>query len=101
MLRIEKLKLCAGCRNDYYNRGGHSTTGECWSLAMAEPVERTRVGTWQRPPYDWTPVETLSCHRPEGSVWISVDDVRIRRKADLQPVQDAGVDALRGEPYNG
>lgn len=73
-----KQRLCAGCRNNFYNLPGNSPTGECWSLSSATVVERTRVGTWQTTPYTWQPQTTLSCHRPEGSVWIKEDDVRIK-----------------------
>ena len=75
----DKLKLCKGCCDDYYNRPGNSTDGVCWMLANAKPVQRTMVGVWQNPPYKWQPQATLSCHRPDGSVWIESDDCRIVR----------------------
>jgi hypothetical protein len=77
MSNDEKLKLCRGCYNDHYNQPGNSTLGHCWSLDTAKPVERTSVGTWQEPPYSWQPKTTLSCHRQQGSSWISRDDVRL------------------------
>jgi hypothetical protein len=77
MNKQEKLKLCQGCRDDYYNRPGNSTRGECWCLSGAKPVERMRVGIWQNPPYRWSPETTLSCHHPEGSVWIEKNDCRV------------------------
>lgn len=83
MSDTEKLKLCGGCRNDYYNQPGHSTTGKCWMLGASRVVQRTRVGTWQNPPYRWQPVKTLSCHHPEGSAWIAIDDVRIVRASEV------------------
>ena len=77
MTKDEKKQLCRGCRNDYYNQPGNSTTGECWMLKTAQLVELTRVGYWQNPPYKWQPKQTLNCHRPEGAVWIKQDDPRI------------------------
>lgn len=70
-----KQKLCVGCRNNYYNGQGAEV---CWSLKGAKHVKRTRVGTWQNPPYKWNPETTLSCHHMEGQSWIQKDDVRIK-----------------------
>lgn len=82
MDNAEKKLLCKGCRDDFYNQPGHSTTGECWLLSKAETVERTQVGTWQEPPYTWCPQTTLSCHHPEGRHWIKADDCRIKKGTD-------------------
>jgi len=79
MNKSDKLKLCRGCRDNFYNQPGNSPDGECWMLKTAVPVERTMVGTWQPPPYKWAPQTTLSCHHPEGAHWINRDDVRIRQ----------------------
>lgn len=78
MTKTEKLVLCRGCRDNFYNQPGNSTEGECWMLAKAQPVERTSVGTWQRPPYTWQPQTTLSCHHRDGEHWIKQDDPRIQ-----------------------
>ena len=77
----QKLKLCRGCRDNYYNQPGNSDTGRCWMLDSAEPVTRMNVGFWQNPPYYWNPEQTLSCHHPEGSVWIKREDCRVKEKA--------------------
>lgn len=77
MTNEEKKKLCRGCRDDYYNRPGNSNTGECWSLTSAQLVQLTKVGVWQTPPYKWAPQQTLSCHRPQGEVWLRQDDARM------------------------
>lgn len=79
MTREMKLHLCKGCRDDFYNTPGNSFNGECFMLANAEPMERTKVGWWQPPPYKWSPQITLNCHRSPGNfAWINRDDVRIR-----------------------
>lgn len=76
----EKKALCRGCRDDFYNQPGNSTTGECWLLKNAKPVLMTKVGYWQNPPYRWQPQTTLNCHSPEGEVWIDEFDLRIQRE---------------------
>ena len=78
MTKSEKLPLCQGCRDNFYNQPGNSNTGECWLLANAQPVQRTLVGVWQPPPYRWLPQTTLNCHHPEGSAWIKEDDPRTK-----------------------
>lgn len=71
----EKSKsMCSGCCDDFYN---HNRPEGCWCFATAKVVERTRIGLWQDPPYTWQPKETLSCHNPDGCVWIEQDDPRI------------------------
>ena len=77
MTREEKLAMCHGCSNDYYNRPGNSTAGQCWMLASAKLVERIRVGVWQNPPYEKRPQRTLSCHSPDGERWIELEDCRV------------------------
>ncbi len=37
---------CVGCRDDYYNHGNNSTTGECWLLKKAKMVTRYAIGWW-------------------------------------------------------
>lgn len=60
--------MCSGCRDDYYNRPGNSTTGECWCYAKAKVVRRWRIHWWTAPtvPQAYTEVETLACHREPG-----------------------------------
>jgi hypothetical protein len=105
MTNDQKKTLCAGCRDNFYNIPGNSTTGECWLLANAKPVERTSVGTWQNPPYHWQPQQTLSCHHPEGRHWIKDDDPRLdtdpywvakRKEIDGALGADSVPDAKRG-----
>ena len=56
-------QLCHECCDDYRNK-----EGECWCYVYATLVTRTRIDPQQRPPYQWTPQETLSCHRPNDFV---------------------------------
>jgi hypothetical protein len=64
----DKQRFCRGCRDDYYNQPGHSTTGECWSLKNARVVTRYRLGWWTQPtqPGAFEKVTTLSCHYAPG-----------------------------------
>lgn len=67
----DKLPLCQGCRDNYYNTqgkaNGQSPNG-CFSLSKAKRVTRFRLGWWTRPdsPGAFRKVETLSCHRAPG-----------------------------------
>jgi len=66
--------MCSGCHDDYYNR---TQDGGCWMFAAAKVVERMSVGTWQNPPYIWTPRKVLSCRTVQGSSLIKKDDPRV------------------------
>lgn len=68
MKNDDKLPLCQGCRDDYYNHGGNSTTGRCWCLDKAQVVTRWRLGWWTTPttPGAFTQVKTLNCHNAPG-----------------------------------
>jgi hypothetical protein len=68
MTTDEKKQRCKGCRDDYYNEPGHSTSGQCWMLDGAQPVTRYKLGWWTQPtqPGAFTKVETLSCWNAPG-----------------------------------
>ncbi len=66
--------MCNGCRDDFYNQNRDEG---CWMFKTAKVVERMRVGTWQNPPYVWTPQKCLSCFHPEGSSMLPKDDCRV------------------------
>lgn len=85
MTESEKLKLCVGCRNDFYNDKNPHGVKRCWFLGRAEKVKRTKVGIWQNPPYQWQPQSTLSCHEPQGMTWIKQDDPRIKEATEAKP----------------
>lgn len=63
--KADKLAMCKGCRENYYNGEGAS---ECWSLKTAKVVKRWRLGWWTRPDERgaFTEVVTLNCHRAPG-----------------------------------
>jgi len=64
-LEQEKLKLCHGCRNDFYNGTG---ARQCWSLKDAVVVRRWRLGWWTQPTSRaaFEKVWTLDCHHATG-----------------------------------
>lgn len=65
MTKQEKLELCRGCRNDFYNGEGAK---ECWSLKSAKPVVRWRQPWWTEGgvPGAFVQVQTLDCHHETG-----------------------------------
>ena len=70
MTKTEKLNLCVGCRNNFYNGPGNNTIGvkECWSLRTAKVAIRYRLGWWTRPDLlgAYSEVKTLDCHHEPG-----------------------------------
>ena len=68
----KKQKYCLGCRNNYYNHGNNSVTGECWSLDDAKVVWKYEVGIWEDPPYkNKKKRRVLDCYRKKGSVFVN------------------------------
>lgn len=92
MTKQEKQRYCSGCRENYYNHSGHSTTGECWLLKSARVVTRWRLGWWTAPtvPGAFTECKTLNCWNSDsgpGNVAMyetlpsfAVDPHRLERK---------------------
>ena len=66
--KAEKLPLCAGCRDDFYNGQNPLGVKECWSLKSAKIVTRFKLGWWTRPdePRAFTEIRTLNCHHAPG-----------------------------------
>jgi hypothetical protein len=64
----DKLAMCAGCRNDFYNDKNPLGVKRCWSLESATPVIRYRTGFWTVPstPDAFARVEVLDCYHTEG-----------------------------------
>ena len=67
--KADKLKLCSGCRNNFYN--GNNTLGikECWFFEKANIVLKKRVHMDQSPPWNQAPVTVLDCYRESGYVY--------------------------------
>ncbi len=63
MSKDDKLKLCHGCRDDFYNDHNPLGVKQCWNLKTAKVVKRWRLGWWTQPtvPGAFQEVKTLSC----------------------------------------
>lgn len=66
----DKLAMCIGCVDNFYNGNNPLGVKECWLLSSAEKVERKKVGFWQNPPWDQEPIEVLSCRKEKGFVFV-------------------------------
>ena len=76
MTKMEKLKHCVGCRNDFYNGKNELGVKECWSLEKTEMVWKKEVHIDQRPPWTQKAKRFLSCfHRPRH-VYVKPEQVR-------------------------
>ena len=69
MTKAEKLPMCVGCHNDFYNGKNNMGIQECFSLERAKKVERWRLGWWTPPSSvdAFTRVTTLDCHHAPGN----------------------------------
>lgn len=69
MARKATKSDCAGCRDDYYNHGGNSTTGQCWGLETATMKKVRLIPIDMYPPFERVkPVCKPSCYRKPGCV---------------------------------
>ncbi len=64
----QKMQMCGGCRDDFYNGKNPLGVQRCWGLKTAKKVIRYRIGTWTAPtePGAFTKVTTLSCYHAKG-----------------------------------
>lgn len=76
MKKADKRKMCAGCRSEDYWYGLGGAT-QCWNFEGSKVVTRTRVGTWDQPPYEWRPQKVLDCFNRTGDHFLRPEDVRI------------------------
>lgn len=62
----QKLHLCQGCRDHFYNTRGDGQ--RCWLLENAKVVTRYKLGWWTQPtaPGAYTKVKTLHCWHSPG-----------------------------------
>lgn len=63
MTKSEKLKHCAGCRDNYYNCGNNFTTGYCWMIDKMKIVWRKEISIDQRPPWTQKAKRFPHCYR--------------------------------------
>ena len=69
----EKLPYCTGCRDDFYNGKNQLGIKRCWNLEKAEVVYRKFVHYNDVPPWNHTPIKTLSCHRKPRHIAVDPD----------------------------
>ena len=71
MTEDEKLRHCAGCRDDFYNDKNPMGVKRCWGLKTAKLVTRYKIGTWTAPtqPFAFTKVTGLSCYHRDGECY--------------------------------
>jgi len=70
MTEQQKLKRCAGCRNDFYNGNNPLKVKRCWSLDDARIVWKKEVHVNQMPPWNQSAKRVLSCFHRDRYVYV-------------------------------
>lgn len=70
MNKSEKLKYCAGCKDDFYNSQNPYAIDECWHLKSARLVLKKEVHVDQIPPWTQKPRKFLNCYRRKRYVYV-------------------------------
>jgi hypothetical protein len=62
--KLEKKKLCSGCRQNFYNGNNPHGIKECWNLSSAKLVTRYKIGWWVpcNKASNFEEVKVLSCY---------------------------------------
>jgi len=68
--RQQKLKLCLGCREDFYNGKNDLGIPECWCLKDAKLVWRREVHIDDIPPWKRPAIHVLNCFRRPKYVYV-------------------------------
>lgn len=68
--KAEKLKMCIGCEDDFYNDKNPLGVKECWCLKNAKVKMRKKVPLSQAPPWTQKARRTLSCYHQKGYVFV-------------------------------
>jgi len=66
----DKLKMCIGCRDNFYNGNNSLGIKECWLLGKAKVVKKKRVSMSQRPPWTQAAIRVLNCRHEKGYVFV-------------------------------
>lgn len=69
MREDDKVKLCVGCRDDFYNHGGRGLGGgRCWNLKGAKLVTRFRIHRDAMPAHhgSFEQMKVFACKNGEG-----------------------------------
>lgn len=70
MKNIDKLQMCVGCYNNFYNGNNSIGVKECWHLKSARVVMRKKVHINQVPPWTQDPIKVLNCRREPQFVFV-------------------------------
>lgn len=72
---MNTTKHCVGCRDNYYNQPGNSTTGQCWYLSGAKLVTRFKIyrDTPSNQKRGYIKVQVPDCYRAPG--WFYVEKI--------------------------
>lgn len=70
MTTADKLKHCAGCRNDFYNNHNPYGILTCWHLASAKLIWKKEVHVDQRPPWTQPARRFLDCYHANRHVYV-------------------------------
>lgn len=68
MTKQEKLRMCVGCTENFYNGNNSIGVSECWMLKSARVVKKWRIGYWDSPtiPGIFQQVKVLNCRHEKG-----------------------------------
>ena len=88
MTEREKLALCSGCRDDFYNGHNDLSVRRCWHLKSAKPVLKIRVGINDVPPWNGKPRLILDCRTEQGAVLLPPNEVARNNTACLRAKRD-------------
>ena len=70
LTKEQKLVLCRGCRDNFYNGFNDIGVKECWHLKSAKLVKKKKVPLDQRPPWKQEAIEVLSCRNEAGCIFV-------------------------------
>lgn len=68
--KVEKLKLCNGCEDNFYNGNNPLGIKECWLLKTAKVAMKKQVHINQYPPWKQKPIRTLSCYHQKQYIFV-------------------------------
>lgn len=73
MNKVEKLKYCNGCENNFYNGNNPYRIKECWSLKDSKLVLKKEIPITQYPPWKQKAIKVLDCFHRKGYVYWDKD----------------------------
>ena len=68
--KADKLKMCIGCKDNFYNGNNPLGVKECWCLPKAKVVMKKKVHINHVPPWKQAPIKVLSCRHEKGYVFV-------------------------------